>query len=101
VAGGRQICQFTVVVVEPDPTALNCCVPRSTTVAVVGLIVTPTFVELPPHPTMQAASNAATLNLPNFITLPPSIASPLRLRFPKSSASQTLPDRHQFRMSGL
>jgi hypothetical protein len=73
VAGGRQICQFTVVVVEPDPTALNCCVPRSTTVAVVGDTVTPTLAALLLHPATQAAINIATLSLPNFIALPPSV----------------------------
>jgi hypothetical protein len=81
VAGGRQICQFTVVVVEPDPTALNCCVPRSTTVAVAGDIVTPIIVELPPQPVTQAASNTTTLSLPNFIALPPSVSRPLKFRF--------------------
>jgi hypothetical protein len=58
-------------VVEPDPTAKNCCVPRSTTVAVVGLIVTPTLAALLLHPATQAASDNATPSLSNFIASPP------------------------------
>jgi len=73
VAGGRQICQFTVVVLEPDPIALNCCVPRSTTVDVVGAIVTPTLAALLEHPATPAASKTATLSRPNLIALPPSV----------------------------
>jgi hypothetical protein len=81
VAGGRQICQFTVVVVEPEPAALNCWVPRSTTVAVVGVILTATFVELPPQPINEETSNAATPTPQSFIHLNPSIASPLNFVF--------------------
>ena len=37
-AGGRQICQFTVLLWSQFPTALNCCDPRTTTVAVAGIM---------------------------------------------------------------
>jgi hypothetical protein len=95
VAGGRQICQFTVVVVEPDPTALNCCVPRSTTVAVVGDIVTPTLAALLPHPATPAANKTATPSLANLIAHPPSVCRQLKFRFPESFASQAFLDQHE------
>jgi hypothetical protein len=75
VAGGRQICQFTVFVVEPVPAALKTCDPRTITVAVEGVMATPTGVEFPPHPATEAASNAATLSFRNFILSPPSVSN--------------------------
>jgi hypothetical protein len=78
-------------VVEPVPTALNCCVPRSTTVAVVGLIVMPTMVELPPHPATQAASNNATPSLANFIAGPQRVSYTPKSQIPKLLASKTFP----------
>jgi hypothetical protein len=78
-------------VVEPDPTALNCCVPRSTTVAVVGLIVTPTLAELLLHPVTQAASDNATPSLANFIAGPPRVSYTSKPQIPKLLASKTLP----------
>jgi hypothetical protein len=78
-------------VVEPEPTALNCCVPRSTTVAVVGLMVTPTVVELLEHPATQAASNNATPSLPNFIARPPRVLDIPKLWISKLLASKTFP----------
>jgi hypothetical protein len=69
VGGGRHICQFTVVVVDPVAAPLNCCVPRSTTVTVVGEIVTPMGVELPPHPATKPATKIPKLNFQRLIRI--------------------------------
>jgi hypothetical protein len=54
--------QVTLVLLFPVTAAVNCSVCPSFTVAVVGLMVTVTVLDPPPHPQAQASMNRNTLD---------------------------------------
>jgi hypothetical protein len=64
--------QVTAVFEVPVTGAENCTVPTlRTTVAVVGEMLIPTGVELPPHPASKAANKNAAPTLNDLIPSPP------------------------------
>jgi hypothetical protein len=86
--GGRQISQLTVEVEVPVTLTANGCVsPFGTDTGdaevPVGVTVTPTGVELLPHPPTQAAKTIAAPICQILILNPPTIPAPFFPRVPK------------------